>query len=479
MSGLGCVLNDHGSQLVSRKIRMPADETPALTPSDTVETIAARPRPVTEISWTGRLAPRLTWLLAWGTKGSLALADQALFAGAQFALNILLARWLTPEGYGAFAVAYAVFLLASGVHNALLVEPMIVFGSGRYLGTRRSYLGFVLRGHWLLTVPMGLILFGGGFLIGRLYSQPVGHALYALGFALPLTLLAELTRRAFYIEMRPGCAAAGGAVFFCTLLALVWGLRTEQVLTPGAAVLAMGAAALLAAGLQLVWLHPQGSHLSGKLSARSVASQHWVYGRWVLAAALPSWTLLNLYYLALPVWFGLKAAGALKAIMNLAMPATHSLIAVGMLIIPLLVRHRDRGGLGLLRQTVRRVTGVLVATAALYLVVLWLCRVQIINLLYAGKYLEYSGLPVLLVGLAPPVIACTVSLGGALRAFERPDRLFWANLAAGALAVSLGLWLTASWGVLGAVAGYLVSYGAFAGVLYFFYQRFRSAASCG
>lgn len=454
---------------------MPADETPALTPSDVVETVAG----TVEVSSTGRLAPRLTWLLAWGTRGSLALTDQALFAGAQFALNIVLARWLVPAGYGAFAVAYSVYLLTSAVHSALLVEPMIVFGSGRYLEKRRSYLGIVLRGHWLLTAPAGLILFGVGLLVGRLYSQSVGHALCALGLALPLTLLADLTRRAFYIQMRPGRAAAGGAVYFCTLVALVWWLRAESVLTPAAAILAMGVAALLTAGLQLVWLHSQWSRKSGKMSAIGVASEHWGYGRWVLAAAVPSWTLLNLYYLVLPVWFGLKAAGALKAIMNLTMPATQSLIAFSVLMIPLFVRHLDGGGTRLVRQTVRRVTGICVAGAAVYLVVLWLFRVRIINLLYGGKYLEYAGLPVLLVGLVPLVIACTVTFGVALRAFERPDRLFWANVAASVLAVSFGLWLVATWGVLGAAAGYLASYGVFAGALWFFYQRLQSAASCG
>lgn len=473
------MLNDYqGRRWLLRKYDMQVDKNAALTSSNAVEMIAAPPRPATAISWTGRLEPRLTWLLAWGAKGSLALTDQALFAGAQFALNILLARWLDPAGYGAFAVAYSVYLLASAVHSALLVEPMMVFGSGRYLKKRRSYLGIVLRGHWLLTASMGLILFGVGLLVGRLNSRPVGHALCALGFALPLTLLADLTRRAFYVEMRPGRAAAGGVVYFCALLVFAWWLHAEQMLTPAVAILAMGAAALLTAGLQLIWLHTRWSHTSGKLSARQIASEHWRYGRWVLAAAFPSWILLNIYYLVLPGWFGLKAAGALKAIMNLAMPAIHGLIAFSILTIPLLVRHRDRGGPWLMEQTVKRVTGVFVGGGAFYLALLWLFRLQIISVLYGGKYLEYSGLPVLLVGLLPLVTACSVALGVALRALERPDRLFWANVAASAFALSLGLWLAATWGVLGAVAGYLASYAAFAAALWFFYQRLRPAGSC-
>jgi hypothetical protein len=44
-------------------------------------------------------------LISWFKKGSLAVLDQGLFSGANFIVNILLARWLAPEEYGAFAVA--------------------------------------------------------------------------------------------------------------------------------------------------------------------------------------------------------------------------------------------------------------------------------------------------------------------------------------------------------------------------------------
>lgn len=453
---------------------MSTDETPTLISTDPGEDVSAPSPPMREVPWTKRLSPRLAWLVTWGTKGGLALTDQALFAGAQFVLNILLARWLAPAEYGAFAVAYSVYLLASGVHSALLVEPMMVFGSGRYFEKRRSYLGIVLRGHWLLTVSAGLILFGVGLLAGRLNSRPVGHALCALGLALPLMLVLWVTRRAFYIEMRPGRAAAGSAVYFCGLVAVAWWLRTEKVLTPTSAIFGMGVAALLAAFFQLGWLRSQWFHTSAELSAGQIASEHWGYGRWVLASVFPSWTLLGLYYLVLPIWFGLGASGALKALMNLAMPASHSLVATGALVLPLLVRHRNRGGYRLLQQTVRRITGLLVGGTGLYLLFVWFFRVQIMSLLYGGKYLEYSGIPVFLVGLVPLVTACGVTFSAALSACERTDRVFWANVVASIFAVSLGLWLTATWGVSGAVAGYLASYAVLVVVFWLFYRALCS-----
>lgn len=423
----------------------------------------------TERKWW--IGGRLAWLAGWVTKGGLALTDQGLFAGAQFVLNILLARWLLPAEYGAFAVAYSVFVLASGAHSALLLEPMIIFGSGRYFKSRRSYLKAVLRGHWLVTVPVGLLLLGTGLLLGRLDSPAVGHALSALGLALPLMLFAWLTRRAFYIEMRPGRAAVGSAIYFCSLIALIVGLHSAGMLLPAPAILAMGIAALLRGGFELAWLRFQWPASTKKFAAGNLAAEHWGYGRWALAAALAIWVPLNVYYLVLPAWFGLKAAGVLKALMNLANPANHSLMAFGSLVLPLLVRHRDKGGIGLVRQTVRRIAALFLMGSVAYLFVLWLFRVQFIHLLYGGKYLEYSGLPVLLVGLAPFVMAGVVTLGAALRACERPDRIFWSYLTGSIVAVTVGIWLAARLGLVGALVGYLLSSAVLIGVLWHFYRK--------
>src|ERR1019366_3825617 len=61
--------------------------------------------------------------LPWAGKGSLALLDQGLISGSNFLIGILLARWLVPEQYGAFSLAFSVFLLLSYVYHSLLSEP--------------------------------------------------------------------------------------------------------------------------------------------------------------------------------------------------------------------------------------------------------------------------------------------------------------------------------------------------------------------
>jgi O-antigen/teichoic acid export membrane protein len=43
----------------------------------------------------------------WGLKGGMAIVDQGIFSGSNFVLYILLARWLAPDDYGAYALGFA------------------------------------------------------------------------------------------------------------------------------------------------------------------------------------------------------------------------------------------------------------------------------------------------------------------------------------------------------------------------------------
>src|SRR3981081_680030 len=78
------------------------------------------------------------------TKGGLALLAQALISGANFLVGILLARWLFPAVYGAYALAFALFLLLSFVSQSLLFEPMAVFSGSAYRKSMRGYFRSVL-----------------------------------------------------------------------------------------------------------------------------------------------------------------------------------------------------------------------------------------------------------------------------------------------------------------------------------------------
>src|SRR5690606_41574113 len=89
-------------------------------------------------------------------RGTWTVLDQGLFALANFGVNVLLARWLTPEGYGAFTVAYFIFLLVGAVYGGLFTEPMLGYGAGPVRERVPSYLRALLTGHGVHVPGAGL-----------------------------------------------------------------------------------------------------------------------------------------------------------------------------------------------------------------------------------------------------------------------------------------------------------------------------------
>src|SRR5579884_656708 len=96
----------------------------------------------------------------WSFRGLLALLDQGLISGANFLVGILLARHLAPDRYGAYAMAFEVFLFLSVAYGALVLEPLSVFGSSVYKDSNREYLGILLRIH---SVIAAVVFLGLGF----------------------------------------------------------------------------------------------------------------------------------------------------------------------------------------------------------------------------------------------------------------------------------------------------------------------------
>jgi O-antigen/teichoic acid export membrane protein len=408
-----------------------------------------------------KLRASLEGWIPWVGKGSLAVVDQGLFAGTNFIVNILLARWLTPAEYGAFALAFSVFLLLGAFHTASLTEPMMVFGAGKYASCFEKYVGILLCGHFGLMFPASLVLITTAFLLGPIHSTSAEWAFLGLALAAPLILLLWLVRRALYVRLEPGWSALGGATYLLVILAAIEVLKTARTLSPATGFLAMGAGAAVVSGLLLWRVKPRLRGLTSKpATPLVVAADHWQYGRWSLASVGVGWFPSNIYFVLLPVWFGLEAAGALKALMNLAMPILQANSALGLLLLPVLVRSHQEGGLPRMRRMAQLALALFLSGSAVYLALVWAFRSEIIHLLYGGKYQEYASWPLLFIALLPFAESLMGVFGSVLRALERPDWVFWCYLGSSIVTLVIGLPLASRMGVGGAAAGLLISFAA-------------------
>ena len=60
-------------------------------------------------------------LYVWGVRSGTSIIDQGLTSLAGLLISLLLARWLSAESYGAFAVIYATVLFLFGFHSVLIL----------------------------------------------------------------------------------------------------------------------------------------------------------------------------------------------------------------------------------------------------------------------------------------------------------------------------------------------------------------------
>jgi O-antigen/teichoic acid export membrane protein len=401
-------------------------------------------------------AVRLTRLLSWAKKGGFAVLDQALFAGANFLVNIFLARWLEPAQYGAFAVAYAVFLLLATFHTAVLTEPMLVFGAGKYTKRFPQYIGVLMYGHWWVTGIISLPLAMTAFVLWQLGHDELVQAIVGLTLASPLILFMWLVRRAFYVPSLPQWAAVGGALYLGLMLAGMYGLYRQHWLSTASALSMMGIASLAVSLWLSTILRPHWYITGASPPLDTVYADHWDYGCWAIAVAAVTWVPWTLHYTLLAAWVGLEGSAALRAIMNLIMPILHVNSAIAVLLLPPFVQAFTTEDCAQFLRFVRLVFILFAMGALCYWLFLLCFHVEVLCWVYGGRYGEETK-ALLLAGLTPLPVGVTAVLGSALRAMKRPDQIFWCQTVGAVVTITLGLWLLHAYGVMGAVIGGLAS----------------------
>jgi O-antigen/teichoic acid export membrane protein len=331
----------------------------------------------------------ITRLVYWTGQGGLAVVDQGFFAASNFLVSMLLARWLAPGEYGAFALVYSFFLLLFAFHTSVLAEPMLVFGAGKYADHFSGYLGFLVRGHWAFAGLMSAMMAVAGGALWYFEQPLLAEALWGLAVSAPFVLLIGLLRRALYARFQPQLAAAGGALYSILVTLGMYGLYRGRWLSSFWALAMMGVASGIVGLWFLALLRPQGRLPDGNPPPRMVLADHWRYGTWSVVASLMAWLSGNVQSFALAVATDLPTVGAMRALDTVLLPYWHFHAGLSGVLLPAFSRlARDQAG-DLPRQTFRM--GMLfMLQGALVWTGLGLFGDRLVSLLYGGAYAEYG-----------------------------------------------------------------------------------------
>ncbi len=390
------------------------------------------------------------WRL-WAGRGAVAFVDQLLTSGSNFALSIILARVLPAAEYGAYAVAFAIFLLIANLYQGALLTPSLLLGTARFADRKGEYAGAMIRLHYWLGAGC-LALLGLAALAFATLSdkQDLARCLAAMAVATPAVLLLWLVRSAWYLRLEPGPAAWGAGLYAVVLVGGLLALRQLEWLTAVSGILMMGSAGMVAGMWLLFRLKPV---WGGRLSVSEVWREGWQYGRWEMAIAFAAWLPASLCYPVAATVLGDSQAGALRALQNFALPVTQAMTSVLRLLQPYVSGKFGRDGESPARM-VWLLTGLALAGTAFYLLIVSVLRRPLLGIAYSGKFLEAVDLLPWMI--LPAVLATgTESLAMGLRAMRGSKRLILAYLAASIVYLATGIPAARAFGLTG-VASTLV-----------------------
>lgn len=383
--------------------------------------------------------------------------EQGMFASSGLAVSIVLAWWFSVEEYGAYALAFSIYLFLSTLHNALLLEPMTVLGPASYRNSLPNYLGRLVRLHFAVTIVLGLTVGIGGSIFGLFSKDRVlPSALWGVCVGTPSMLFFWLWRRASYLDLRPGVALRGAVVNTSANIGLLFLFHELGWLNPFTAFVVQAIAGIAASFILIVSVRPRLRTPWLDDAMRTILKQHWEYGRWVVATAFVFWVAGDAYYVILVSTARINDVAILRAIQNLVRPVSQFILAITLLLVPWAsARFADREKQSF-QRAINRVTLIFTGATLTYVLGLAVFGKWLTNVVYGGKYTQSS---YLLLVVAMPVLFTAAAEGPsiAVRAMQMPSELLWGYSAAAVPTILFGVVLCRHWGIMGGAIGLGIS----------------------
>ncbi len=386
-------------------------------------------------------------------KDGWALADQLLISGANFATMILIARGLSPEAFGWFALAFSVVLFANNIQYGLVTQPHNV------LGTTRRGEEYV---RYTSSTALSQILIGAAGAVLALLSWLVACAVgwSAASIILPLAplifvfQLQEFVRRALYTQQRIAAATFNDVMTYgsrVVVLVVLWWYGTLSV---SSALYAIAGTAAIGTVIGFVQIRKT---LAGRFDA-SAFRENWDFGKWLVGTELVGyWLSTQLFVYLAAAFVGVWAAGVLKALDVAFGPARVLTLALCNVLPIRFARTLEERGNSALDAQLRNTLLVSVPILGGYCLLIAIFAKPALELLFDDKYLDQA--PVLALYAAYAFVSfLSMILATALRAKRLTQQVFLNRVLASAVAIPFGCVMIFFFGVFGAVLGMVSTY---------------------
>jgi O-antigen/teichoic acid export membrane protein len=178
------------------------------------------------------------------------LGDQLLSSLTNFVLSLFVARSVSLSDLGAFTLAYSAYAISLGAVRAIPGQILVV----RHSAVSTELWREGVRGAAGTAVTLGAVVGGGCIVAGVLLGGALRNVLGILGVALPILLMQDVWRYAFFARGRGGAAFLNDLTWAVAMFATFAGLSWTHVSSVAWFTSAWAAAGCVAAGVGLLQL---------------------------------------------------------------------------------------------------------------------------------------------------------------------------------------------------------------------------------
>jgi O-antigen/teichoic acid export membrane protein len=260
------------------------------------------------------------------------LVDQVISSGNNFLIQIIVARSVSADDFGAFAISFAIFSVAIAMFRALSTSPLAIRFSGADDAEFRRGGSAAVGTTLLVSIGLGVVLVAVAFL----FAGSIRSCLMALGLIIPGLLTQDAWRQTLFARLRPAAACLQDGIWAVLQLSAALLLAFAHVPSPAPFVLAWGGSALLAACLGVL----QVGFLPRMTATMSWLREQFSLIKYMLPEQVIAYGSTHLTTVLVSAVIGMAAAGSLRGGALLTAPAT--MVASGLVsfAIPELSRRR-------------------------------------------------------------------------------------------------------------------------------------------
>lgn len=366
-------------------------------------------------------------------RAAVTFLDQSVSSVSNFATGVVIARVAGAAALGDYMLTMMLWLIAVGVHRALITEPIIVASPGD--DDRASVVADGLAAEVLLGSALAAVVGLGGLTV-MATGAPIGSLILALSVCLVPLLVQDYWRAMAYQQRLPAVALGNDLVFviaqvLATAVVLIAGWKSASAI-----IIAWGVGAAAGAVVGCRHLPAMGGWRGGLRLLRRLSTS----SRWMLADFATAFASHQSYLGFVALLLPRVEYGGFRAAFSLMGPIFVIMLAGGNIGLPEASRRNRAGDRDSLRRFTRQLTAGTASCVAAYGIVLTLVGKDLLKVLYGPSFARFGPL-VSLGALQFLIVVLAFGPGIALKAAGRMRHLWRARVlvAITALAATTGL----------------------------------------